>query len=761
MDQDYHDPPDGEASHSQSVTFSDRLLEETVPLFAPLLSLPLPEDRYAPLALSPQRQRQKTLETIGAMLLELAKCQPVLFIIEDLHWTDPTTLELLNLVIDQSPTASLLTVLTCRPHFQPAWHHCSYLTEITVHRLSHAQGEQIVTCVTDGKTLPQEVLAQIIEKTDGVPLFVEEMTKAILESEQLKAIDGHYKLIGSLSTLVIPVTLQDSLMARLDRLVTAKAVAQYAAVIGRQFAYDLLARVSQLDAATLQRELGRLVEAEIVYQRGLPPQATYMFKHALIQDVGYQSLLKSTRQHYHQRIAQVLEEQFTETTEAEPELLAYHYTEAGLIEYAVAYWYKAGQRASERSAHVEAIAHLRQGLELLQTLRETPERLQREVDLLIALGVSLIATKGWAAPEVGETYTRARHLCQALEDPSQLFPVLWGLWAYALVRAEYQTAHVLGEQLLALAQHAHDATMLLGAHRALGATLFFLGAVATAHRHLAQGIALYDPQQHRAATFRYGEDAGVVCHGFASQALWLLGYPDQGRARNEEAVTLAQHIVHPYSLCYVLSLAAGIHQFRREVRAAQERAEATISLAQEQGFPSFRAHGAILRGWALAQQGQAQAGMEQITQGLTAWRATGAEIARLYWLALLAEAQGTLGEPEAGLTVLTEALTLAETTGERWYDPELYRLKGELLLQQYADNQADAETCFHHAISVAQSQQAKSWELRAATSLARLWQRQGKRVEAYELLAPVYHWFTEGFDTADLQEAKALLDALA
>jgi predicted ATPase len=604
------------------------------------------------------------------------------------------------------------------------------------------------------------VLQQIMEKTDGVPLFVEEITKSLLESGQLTVVDGHYELTKPFSMLTIPATLQDSLMARLDRLVTAKGIAQIGATIGRQFSYVLLQAVSQLDALTLQRELGRLVEAELLYQRGLPPQASYLFKHALIQDAAYHSLLKSTRQHYHQRIALVMEEQFPETAEAQPELLAHHYTEASLAEKAVSYWYQAGQSAIQRSAHVEAIAHLRTGLELLPTLPETPQRLQREVDMHIALGVSLIATKGWAAPEVGETYTSAQQLCQHLEDPYQLFPVVRGLWSYYNVRAELQTAHALGKQLLALAQQVQDAAMLLGAHRALGATLFFLGAAASAYTHLAQGLALYDPQQHRAQAFLYGEDTGVVCRSHAAFALWYLGYPDQGRARNDEAVTLAQHIVHPYSLCYALSFAAVFHQFRREVRAAQERAEAAISLATEQGFPSWMAQGSVLHGWALAQQGQAQEGIAQLTQGLSAWRATGAEQARAYILALLAEAYGTIAQPASGLTVLAEALTLAETTGDRWYDPELYRLKGALLLQQSPDHHVEAEACFHQAIAIAQNQQAKSFELRAATSLARLWQQQGKRQEAHDLLAPVYHWFTEGFDTADLQEAKALREAL-
>jgi predicted ATPase len=604
------------------------------------------------------------------------------------------------------------------------------------------------------------VLQQIIARTDGVPLFVEEVTKAILESGQLKAVDGYYELVGSLSTFAIPATLQDSLMARLDRLMTAKVIAQLGATMGRQFSYALLQAVAQLNDRTLHEELHRLVEAEIVYQRGIPPQATYIFKHALIQDASYESLLKSTRQQYHQRIAQVLEAQFTATLDQQPELLAHHYTEAGLTEKAVHYWYQAGQRTAKRSAHVEAITHLRQGLVLLQTLPETPERLQHEVDMHIALGASLIAVKGFAAPEVGQTYTRARQLCQHLEDPYQLFTVLRGLWTYYNNRSALQTAHELAEQLFTLAQRSQDPVMLLAAHRALAATLFPMGAVAAALTHYTQGITLYDSQQHRASALLYGDDAGVVCYSHAARALWYLGYPAQGLARSQEAVTLAQQMAHPFSLSVALSGAVAFHHLRREGYAAQECADASINLATEQGFPLYTARGTVFRGWALAHQGHAQEGIEQIHQGLIAWRATGAELARPHWLALLAEAHGIIGEPEAGLTVLTEALALVKTTGERWYESEIYRLKGELLVQQNAGNRAEAERCFHHALDIARSQQAKSFELRTATSLARLWHQQGKRQEAYDLLAPVYGWFTEGFDTADLKDAKALLEEL-
>ena len=473
-------------------------LEDTVPLFAPLLSLPVPENRYPLLNLSPQRQRQKTLETIVAILLDLAERQPVLLIIEDLHWTDPTTLELLHLVLDQTPTAAVLVLLTCRPTFQPRWSHRSYLTEITVNRLSQPQITRMTAHVAGDKPLAHEVCVQIADKTDGVPLFVEEITKAILESGHLKDVDGHYHLTGALPSMAIPTTLQDALMARLDRLVTAKAVAQYAAVIGRQFAYDVLSTVSQLDAATLQRELGRLVEAEIVYQRGVPPQATYTFKHALIQDAAYESLLKRTRQQYHQRIAQVLEAQFPDTALLQPELVAHHYTEAGLSAHAVRYWQQAGQRAVERSAYAEAITHLSKGLEVLKTLADTPEHLQQELDLQLALGPALVVIRGPASPAVEQAYARAQELCQQVGETPQHFPVLWGLWRFYNNRAEYQRARALGERLLRLAQQVHDAALLLEAHHALWATLLWSGEFASARAHLEQGSALYDPQQHHA-----------------------------------------------------------------------------------------------------------------------------------------------------------------------------------------------------------------------------------------------------------------------
>jgi predicted ATPase len=735
-------------------------LEESVALFASLLSLPVPEDRYPPLHLSPQRQRQKTLEAIVSILLEQAEQQPVLFILEDLHWTDPTTLEFLDLLIDQIPTTAICALLTCRPMFQPSWHHRSYLTEVTLNRLARSQIEQMAERVAGGKNLPTDVLQQIVEKTDGVPLFVEEMVKAVLESGLLKETDGHYELVGSLTSLAIPATLQDSLMARLDRLVTAKAVAQYAAVIGRQFSYALLQAVSELDEATLQRELGRLVEAELVYQRGLPPQATYMFKHALVQDAAYESLLKSTRQQYHQRIAQVLASQFLETVEAQPELLAHHYTEAGLHEQAVGYWQQAGENAIQRFAHVEAISHLTKGLALLDTLPGTPERAQQELTLHIALGAPLIATKGFAAPEVGQAYTRARVLCRQIGETPQLFRTLFGLTLYYLMRLELQTAQELGEQCLRLAQRAQESEIRLQAHHALWPVMLWRGDFVSARHHIERGMALYDTTQHHAHTALYGgHDPGACSRQLGALVLWMLGYPDQALTMSRSVLTLTQELAHPLSKVLAHNFAAVLHELRRESHAAKEQAETTMRLCADQGLPLWLAWGTSLRGKALTELGQDEEGVTQMRQGLAAWRATGANT-YTHFVAMLAEGYGKVGQSEEGLTLLAEALAHMNQTEERQHEAELHRLKGELLLQQSADNQSEAEACFHQALDIARQQQARSWELRAATSLSRLWQQQGKHQDAYDLLAPVYEWFTEGFDTADLQEAKGLLEVL-
>jgi predicted ATPase len=580
----------------------------------------------------------------------------------------------------------------------------------------------------------------------------------------------------------------------------------------------------------LQQGLRRLVEAELLYQRGLLPQAHYLFKHALIQDTAYQSLLKSTRQQYHQQIARILEERFPDTKETQPELLARHYTEAGLIAQAIPFWQRAGQRASQRSANTEAIAHLTKGLELLGTLPDTPERIQQELTLQITLGGPLIATKGYGAPEVERTCTRALELCRQLGETPQLFPVLHGLVSVRLVQAEDKTAHELAEQCLSLAQSMHGPTRLMWAHNILGQTLFYVGEFALAQDHMEQAIALYDPQKDNPLVSGVGQDPKVTCLCFAARVLWLLGYPNQALKRIHEALTLAQELSHPFTLAYALHPAARLHQFRREGQATQEQAEALMALSSEQRFPFWLALGTILRGWALAEQGQGEEGVAQIRQGLFVYRATGAEYMRTHFLALLAEAYEKVEQAEEGLSALSEALMLVNKTGERSYEAELCRIKGELTLQQFnvqrsrfkveessesevktslgqvqdksqtsleqvrtsqdqsevsntqhpapstqAEVEREAEEYFLKAIEIARRQQAKSLELRATMSLVRLRQQQATQYAsrttqheartmldaARNMLSEIYGWFTEGFDTKDLQEAKALLQELA
>jgi predicted ATPase len=693
--------------------------------------------------------------------LEEATRQPVLAVWKDLHWADPTTLELLGLLVDQTPTAAMLHVLTFRPEFSPPWPTRSHLTPITLNRLERPQVEALIAHLAGGEALPAEVVAHIVAKTDGVPLYVEELTKMLLASDLLRADAEHYVLTGPLSTMAIPETLQDSLMARLDQLSTAKEVAQLGAVLGREFPYDMLTAISSQDEATVQDGLARLVAAELLYQRGRPPRARYTFKHALIQDAAYASLLRNTRQQVHQQVAQILETRFPETVETQPELVAQHYTAAGCAEQAVPHWQRAGQQASDRSANLEAVSHVTTGIELLTTLPETPERTQHALTLYIALGAALQVTKGHAAPEVEHAYTQARALCQQVGEVPELVPVLYGLWLFYLVRSQLHTARELGETLLRLAQRTDAPACAVIAHYALGTTWLWLGAAPAARQHLEAGIARYTPDQRHAPVFRMGQDPGVGCRVNAARVLWLLGYPGQALAHLHAALALAHELSHPFSLVFARCWVATAYQLRRDVPATHEHAEAAIALATEQGFTQWAALVTLLRGWALAMQGQGAEGMAQVRQGIAAWQATGAVLHLPHLCTMLAEVCAHLGHIEDGLQALAEAHTLVEQHEERWWKAEVCRLRGVLLLRQPVTPQAEAETWLQRALDVARHQEAKSLELRAAMSLSRLWQQQGKRQEAHDLLAEVYAWFIEGFDTADLQDAKALLDTLA
>jgi class 3 adenylate cyclase/predicted ATPase len=735
-------------------------MEEVVPLFAALLSVPL-DGRYPEPTLSPQQLKQQTMDALVAWLMELADRQPALAVWEDLHWADPTTLELAGLVIDQSPTAPILNVLTYRPDFQPPWPMRSHITPLTLNRLERPQVEAMITALAGGKPLPGEVVRHIVAKTDGVPLFVEELARALIESSLLREEPDRYVLAGSLAGVAIPATLQDSLMARLDRLPTVREVAQLGAVLGREFAYEMLRIVAGMDEPALRDGLAQLVGAELLYQRGRPPRARYTFKHALIQDAAYASLLRSTRQRVHQEIAGLLESRFPDTATAEPELIAHHYTEAGCPAPALEYWRQAGQRAIQRSANVEAVAHLRRGLELLPTLPDTPERARTELALQTTLGPALMATRGYGAPEVARAYERARDLCEQVGEPGELFPVLWGLWLLNLGRGRHAESRRFGEECLALARRIGDSGLLMEAHVALCVTLFLLGEFALARSHGEEGVALYDPAQHRGLAFRYGNfDAGVAGRAYLGYTLWALGHPDQAVKNDGDARALVQTLNHPYTHSRHFNWSGILHQLRRDAPTVLERSEAAVPLAAKHGLALVLAVAPIMRGWALAMQGRGAEGLALIRQGLEAYRATGAEFQRPHFVALLAEVHGTLGQAAEGLAALGEARAAMEESGERYYEAEIYRLEGEVLLAQEPPAEDTAEACFRGALETARRQQARSLELRAATSLARLWQRRGKPEEARQALAEIYASFTEGFKAPDLEAARSVLASL-
>jgi predicted ATPase len=602
----------------------------------------------------------------------------------------------------------------------------------------------------------------VVIKTDGVPLYVEELTKTILASDILRDTGERFELTGPLSSLAIPDTLQASLMARLDRLPQVRELAQLGSVLGREFAYEMISGLATTGETTLREGLRQLVEAELLYQRGRPPRSRYIFKHALIQDAAYQSLLKRTRQHHHQQVAQLLESKFPEVVAAQPELLARHYTEAGSAGKAVTYWQRAGEKAVQRSANPEAIAHLAKGLEVLRALPDGPERARRELNLLTTMGPALLATKGFTAPEVGTAYRRALELCQALGDTAKQFSALHGLWYYRYCRAELEVARSLAEQLVDVAKGRQDSGLDLAAHRALGYTLLFRGELEAGRSCLERVITSYDPTVHGDYAFRHGgADPGVGSLTMGACGVWALGYPDQAVGQNAAGLALARKLAQPLSEAWALTSAAAVHQLRGAPEATQAHAEAAAGIAEEKGFALYVGWAGVLRGWSLGEQAPSAEAIAEMRKSLDATRAIGAALLTPYWLALLASVHGRLGQVEEGLVATADALTEVARTGERFWEAELQRLKGRLLLQADPTNPPEAEACFHRAIEIARAQKAKSWELRATTSLARLWRDQGNRDAARKLLAPVYDWFTEGFDTADLKDAKELLNELA
>ena len=561
--------------------------------------------------------------------------------------------------------------------------------------------------------------------------------------------------------VAVPATIEAVLAARLDRLPPeAKHMVQVAAVIGPEMPAPLLQSVLGWQGAAFEESLAHLRATEFLYEAFLVPEPVYTFKHVLIQEAAYQGLLPRTRQMVHAQIAQVVEARFPETAETQPELLAHHYSEAAQHEDAIPYWLRAGQRAAEHGAHGEAIGHLTRGLEVLTKLPDTPEWAQQELEFQIALGRSLMIAKGYGTIEAGHAYSRALVLCQQMREPSRLFSTLRGLWQFYHSQGALQTALELGEQLHRLARHQHNSAWPLVAHTALGTTLFFLGEFALARTHFEQGIALDDPEGQRALAVHYGIAPGIQCRALAAQVLWRLGYPDQALRQSHKACTEAQELAHPPSLAFTLYYVTRLHIHRREVQATDAQAEHLMTLSTERGFAQRVAAAMFFRGWALAMQGYGDKALAQMSQGLTAVLATGQATIRPIFLTLLSEVYGKVGRGDEALSMLAEARATMDESGRSDLKAEMDRLQGEILLHQATPDVAHAEACFQTALDIAGRQGAKSLELRAAMSLSRLWQHQSNRTEARTLLAEVYNWFTEGFDTVDMQEAKALLAEL-
>jgi predicted ATPase len=689
-----------------------------------------------------------------------AEYQPVLFVAEDLQWIDPSSLDLLTQLVERVPKTRQLVVLSFRPEFVPPWPESEELVRLDLDRLDRDASARVVT-ETAAMSLPDELLDKVVGKADGVPLYLEELTKLVLE--QNSARPGEQP--ASPPAMAIPATLADLLTARLDRLHDAKGVAQLGAAIGRQFSFDLLAKVAEttagVDVSALEENLARLVDAGLLFVEHDARGVTYTFKHALIQDAAYASLLRRTRLQYHRRIAEALVEHFPATVEAAPELLAHHYTEAGMIAESVPAWLRAGQRALHSSANSEAIAHLSAGLELLAGAPAGPERTRQELQFRLALGPAYMALRGYAAPEVETSYRRARELCRELGDPPELVPVLHGLWTYHVVRAQHDDALALGEQVLHLGGATGDDGLLLQGDMDVGWSHFFLGELEQAREHLERVLALYDPERHNSHVFTYGDDPATSARSNLAQVLWLLGRVDESLRISEENLAILRSVVkHPYSVAFGLDIAAVVRQYRGDAPAARQLVDQALDLSDQQGLEFIGAMAAMLQGWVMTREGQLPEGLDRMRQGLAAQLATGAELARPYWLSLIAEACLRTGAAPEGLELLDEAEAAVSHTRERYWEAEVYRLRGLLLTASEPAAPELAEASYRRALDVARRQGARSLELRAAVGLARSWQVAGRLGDARDLLAPVHEWFTEGVDSPDLRESAALLAQL-
>ena len=734
-------------------------------LFAEMLSLPN-DGRYPSFELTPQQRRQKTLEALFAQVEAFASKNPVLMIFEDAHWSDPTSLEAFGRAADRIANLPVLLLITFRPEFEPPWIGQPHVTSLTLNRLTRREVEALIDRVVGNKLLLATLRHDIIERTDGIPLFVEEMTTAVLEAESQSAAERTAATIPS-SAVEVPATLHASLMARLDRLGSAKEVVQTGAALGREFPYALLAAVMRKPEADLHSALDRIVAAGLLFRQGVAPEATYLFKHALVQDAAYGSLLREPRRVLRARIADILESQFGEIAQNQPEVLARHCAEAGLIEKAAGLWGKAGQRSLARSALVEAVEQLKRALSLIATLPTTPALRREEIKLQVALITPLIHVKGYSAPETKATADRARLLIEQaealgepLEDPLLLYSVLYGIWVANYIAFNGDICRDLAAHVLSLAERQGATVPLMVGHRVMGVTLLSTGDFSKSRAHLDAAFALYDPVEHRPLATRFGQDAGVSILSFRSWLLWFLGYPEAALSDANHALEDARNIGQAATLMMALTCTGFTHRLARRYATASLLFDELLALAEEKGAAYWKAVGTVLQGELSALTGRASFAVQTITSGLAAMRPTGATVYIPTYLSSLARAYADVGRFDDASRTIDEAMKAVETTKERMVEAEINRIAGEVALKSPAHT-AKAEDYFERALAAARQQQAKSWELRAAMSMARLWRDQGKVQQARELLAPVYGWFTEGFDTRDLKEAKALLGELA
>jgi class 3 adenylate cyclase/predicted ATPase len=735
-------------------------------LFAEMLSLPN-SGRYPALNLTSQQRRQSTFEALGAQLETLTRSNPVLMILEDLHWADPTSLEAFGRTLNQIVRLPVLMIATFRPEFESPWINQPHATALMIDRLSEREVGVIIDHIAGDKRLPASLRQDIIERTDGIPLFVEEMTTAVLEAESEGEARRTVAAVPS-PALAVPASLYASLMARLDRLGSAKETVQICAVIGREFSHAMLASAVRKPEAELRSALDRLILAGLLFRQGAPPNASYRFKHALVQDAAYGMLVREQKRTFHARIAETLETaQFAEIAESRPELLARHCAEAGLIEKAAGLWGKAGQRSLARSALLEAAEQLNRALALIAALPGTSALRREEIKLRVGSANALMHVKSYSAPETKASFERARMsierseaLGEPIEDPLVLFSVLYGFWVASVMAFDGDVMRDLAAQFMELAQKQGAKVPLMVGHRLMGTSLLCTGDLAGGRAHYDHAIALYDPAEHRPLATRFGQDVAVAIRSYRSIALWMLGYPVAALGDAERALGDAREIGHAATLMYALSITFFTQALCGRYAAAKTQCDEVSVLAEEKGALIWKAAGTTNLGCVLALTNKAFDAVRVITAGLAAERSIGGTAYRPWWLANCSIAYATLGDFEAAWSSIDEAMTAVEAVKEKWFEADIHRTAGEIARMQADPDLAKAETYFEQALAVARAQRAKSWELRAATSMARLWREQGKRDEAHALLAPIYGWFTEGSDTLDLKEAKALLDEL-